>query len=107
MMSEIEGKQLLVYMHEHNDTMCKGFDAMKARLDKTDDNIEKTTAQLSKAATIIKSGAATQKWLQGEVTAQRQANERVQWKLVGALIGSLGLITGALVFLVKIGFLKG
>lgn len=96
---------ILNYMHEHNETMCKGFDVMKARLDKTDDNIEKATRLQSDAAAIIKAQASTQSWFQKEMTAQRKNAEKVQWKLVGALAGTLTLITGALVFLVKIGFI--
>lgn len=103
--SETECKQILVYMHEHNKSMCDGFDAMRQRLDKTDDNIEKTTKHLSDAAAIIKSQAGTQKWMQTEMTAQRKAQEKLQWKLVGALVATLGSITGVLVFLFKVGFL--
>ena len=96
---------ILNYMHEHNETMCKGFDAMKTRLDKTDDNIEKTTKRLSDSAAIIKSQASTQKWMQTEMTAQRKSQDKLQWKLVGALVATLGSITGVLVFLIKVGFI--
>jgi hypothetical protein len=106
MMSEIEGNQLLTYMHEHNKTMCDGFEAMRTRLDKTDDHIERATKLQSEAAAIIKSQSSTQKWMQTEMTAQRKSNEKLQWKLVGALVLTLSGITTALVFLVKVGFLK-
>jgi len=96
------GERILDYMHEHNNTMCAGFKIQADRQEIIEKNNVETSNNLKIAAKVL---AGTQKWMQGEMTAQREANEKLQWKLVGALVLTLSGITGALVFLVKVGFL--